>query len=279
MKNIFSIDIESWVHFYIDALKIKPDAITGGARRELDNHYIADATGKILDLLDEYRQKATFFVVAEIYGWQPDIIREIAKRGHEIGYHTHSHLVLQNKEILARELEKSKDFIAAFQPVGFRAPQIYLQEDAFAVLKQYGFKYSSSTYDSYQVTDINGVAEIPVAAFSFRQRNNLNQKLPKQLTAKLLLNKIPFGSGLFISLFGSKTAWFIDKINKHNQPAVLFVHPWQLYKTKEINSIRFKLKMLSRNPACLPYSATILNPIKKLFKKYQFTSFKDYYGY
>ena len=279
MKNIFSIDIESWVHFYIDSLKIKPAAITGSARRELDNSNIADAIEKILDLLDEYRQQATFFVVAEIYDWYPDVIKEIAKRGHEIGYHTHSHLVLQNKEILERELEKSKDFIAAFQPVGFRAPQIYIQNDSFAVLKQYGFKYSSSTYDSYRVMDINGVAEIPVSALSFRQRNNSSQKLPKQLTAKLLWKKIPFGSGLFIALFGSKTSYFIDKINKNNQPAVLFVHPWQLYKTREINSVPFKLKMLSRNPACLPYLATILNPVKKLFKQYQFTSFKDYYGY
>ena len=48
-------------------------------------------TPAILDLLDAYGVKATFFVIGEKAEQHPDLIREIARRGHQIGNHTWSH--------------------------------------------------------------------------------------------------------------------------------------------------------------------------------------------
>ena len=101
MKNIFSIDLESWIHFYEDSLKIKK--FNSEERKKLDKGYIKKATLDILSLLDKYNQKATFFIVAEIYDWYPEIIKNIKKQGHEIGYHTHTHLVVKNNELLENE--------------------------------------------------------------------------------------------------------------------------------------------------------------------------------
>ena len=50
-----------------------------------------DDTPRILDLLDQHGARATFFVIGERAARWPHLIREIVRRGHEIGHHTHTH--------------------------------------------------------------------------------------------------------------------------------------------------------------------------------------------
>ena len=274
MKNIFSIDLESWIHFYEDSLKIKK--FNSEERKKLDKGYIKKATLDILSLLDKYNQKATFFIVAEIYDWYPEIIKNIKKQGHEIGYHTHTHLVVKNNELLEKELLLSKRFLKDFKPKGFRAPLIYLREDAMKVLEKHGFTYSSSSYDEYIIFRYGKISEIPVSAIALRKQK-FSQLLPKPLTFKLLLNKFPIGGGLSISLIGSRTSRFIRKLNDESKPAILFIHPWQLYQTRNITSLKYKLNLFMKNPLCLPYTRNIYNDIEKLFKAHEFTSFYEYF--
>ena len=56
-----------------------------------DCAYGADYTLKILDILDEYDVKCTFFVVEFWAKKYPEILKEISLRGHEIGTHSSSH--------------------------------------------------------------------------------------------------------------------------------------------------------------------------------------------
>jgi len=48
-------------------------------------------TQPLLDLLDRYQARATFFLVADRAAAQPGLVREIARRGHGIGNHSRSH--------------------------------------------------------------------------------------------------------------------------------------------------------------------------------------------
>ena len=48
-------------------------------------------TPKILEILEEYGIKATFFVVGVNAENYPDTIEKVIKAGHEIGNHTYSH--------------------------------------------------------------------------------------------------------------------------------------------------------------------------------------------
>ncbi|HEY0505260.1 MAG TPA: polysaccharide deacetylase family protein [Lysobacter sp.] len=50
-----------------------------------------DDTPAMLDLLDAHRAHATFFVVGARAAARPDLVREIVRRGHTIGNHSHSH--------------------------------------------------------------------------------------------------------------------------------------------------------------------------------------------
>ena len=57
-----------------------------------DDGPVPEVTPLVLDLLDEYNLKATFFCVGENVEKYPDIYKEILKRGHKTGNHTHNHL-------------------------------------------------------------------------------------------------------------------------------------------------------------------------------------------
>jgi peptidoglycan/xylan/chitin deacetylase (PgdA/CDA1 family) len=48
-------------------------------------------TAAVLDVLDEFRARATFFLVSDRASQRPDLVAAIRQRGHEIGNHTASH--------------------------------------------------------------------------------------------------------------------------------------------------------------------------------------------
>ena len=56
-----------------------------------DASWGADKTIPILDILDQYGVKTTFFLVGGWVDKYPDMVKEIFARGHEIGNHSNTH--------------------------------------------------------------------------------------------------------------------------------------------------------------------------------------------
>ena len=56
----------------------------------------ASHTFEILDLLDQYNAKATFFVIGLYAVSNPEVSREIVARGHEIASHSYEHLEMRD---------------------------------------------------------------------------------------------------------------------------------------------------------------------------------------
>ncbi len=85
-------------------------------------------TMEILDILDRFGVKATFFIIGENAEYYPDIVAEEALRGHELANHSYSHAklsVLTEAEIRA-EIERADAAIknaAGVTPVLFRPPE------------------------------------------------------------------------------------------------------------------------------------------------------------
>ncbi len=278
MKNALSVDLESWVHCFRDTLKLEAFAADPAERKALDRGYLPEATRRILDLLGDHGQTATFFVAGEIYDWYPDLVEEIARRGHEIGYHTHHHTPLSRPGILEQELIRSRRFLEDFRPIGFRAPMIYIREDDMAVLERWSFRYSSSTYDRRDVFRSRGIDEIPVSTFGILGPARDPDRLPKHLTPRMLLREFPFGGAIVFPVLGAWTSRFIDARNRQGRSSSLYVHPWQLFRTPEIASLRFKARLLLRNPLCLPYAKSALGAFRHLLVHHEFTSFEKLYG-
>ena len=57
-----------------------------------DDGPIPEITPWVLDLLDHYGIKATFFMVGENAGRHPELLAEVRRRGHSVGNHTFHHL-------------------------------------------------------------------------------------------------------------------------------------------------------------------------------------------
>ena len=57
-----------------------------------DDGPIPEVTPKVLDILDRYGVKATFFMVGENIDKHPDVFERVVKAGHAIGNHTYNHL-------------------------------------------------------------------------------------------------------------------------------------------------------------------------------------------
>ena len=84
-------------------------------------------TDQILDILDKYGVKATFFVVGENAERYPETVKRIIASGHEIGNHTWSHKGMKNlsKEQIKEEITKTQNFLKEsfnYSPVLFRPP-------------------------------------------------------------------------------------------------------------------------------------------------------------
>ncbi|QUH24465.1 polysaccharide deacetylase family protein [Serpentinicella alkaliphila] len=84
-------------------------------------------TNDILDTLDKYNVKSTFFLVGFWVDKYPDMVQKIHEKGHEIGNHssTHPHMSKLSKEQIITELKTTNDKIEAitgYHPIVFRPP-------------------------------------------------------------------------------------------------------------------------------------------------------------
>jgi peptidoglycan/xylan/chitin deacetylase (PgdA/CDA1 family) len=76
-----------------------------------DDGPVPEVTPLVLNLLDEYNLKATFFCVGENVEKYPDIYNDILKRGHKTGNHTHNHLsgiTVSTEDYVANVLKASQ---------------------------------------------------------------------------------------------------------------------------------------------------------------------------
>ncbi|MGN8841545.1 polysaccharide deacetylase family protein [Niallia sp. HCP3S3_B10] len=68
---------------------------------------------EILALLDTYDAKATFFLIGNEIEKSPELAREIAKNGHQLGNHTYSHerMIFKSYSFIKKEIEDTNKLI------------------------------------------------------------------------------------------------------------------------------------------------------------------------
>lgn len=111
-------------------------------------------TPLLLDLLDEYEAKATFFVIGEKAEQYPDLIKQIHERGHELGNHTYTHPQFSfwraGPWLTQKEIEQCQKAISP-KPICFRAPVGHANFFVSPVVRTLGMKligWTSRGYDT-----------------------------------------------------------------------------------------------------------------------------------
>ena len=105
MNNVFTIDVEDWYHtmdfnFPQEDWDKYEDRVEVGLRL-------------IMEVLERHNVKATFFVLGCVAKKHPDLIKEIASLGHEIGSHGTNHRMVtaQSREEFRADVAMSKQIL------------------------------------------------------------------------------------------------------------------------------------------------------------------------
>jgi peptidoglycan-N-acetylglucosamine deacetylase len=131
---------------------------------------------RILDLLERYDVRATFFCPGYTAERYPDLLRRVRDAGHEIAHHGYLHEAMagmsrdQESAVLDRGLE-ALDRVAGVRPVGYRAPMWETTYQTAELLLDRGFLYDSSLMDCdlpYELAErpgggVRSIVEIPVS--------------------------------------------------------------------------------------------------------------------
>jgi len=265
--NAFTVDLEDWYQ----GLEIDSSAWQGFESR------LEQSTKTLLNLLEQHQVKATFFVLGRVAEQHPDLIKQIASAGHEIGCHGYSHQFLYklSPAELRAELKKSKDLLAELsnqEVVSFRAPFFSVTKNslwALQILKEEGFRYDSSIFPVHNYR--YGLPSAPRTPFQISLNDNNTLKEYPISTIKMLKLNFPFSGGAYFRLF----PWWLTrkciyKLNQQNIPVIFYIHPWEL----DPDHPRVKLpKRIS-----LTHYARLSSTYKKLvklLKHFKFTTLKE----
>jgi len=121
---------------------VEPDWAVGGAAA------VQEALPRLLELLERYQARATFFVVADLLKECGELLRRAVPK-HEVASHGLSHRLLDRLSAheVRRELGESRARLSgelAADVVGFRAPFLRVPPGWFELLAEAGYRYDSS---------------------------------------------------------------------------------------------------------------------------------------
>lgn len=154
-----TVDIEDWYHL---------PPITGAPSSKFKDvpsffntwngryDYLSGPTYKVLEILNEFNIKATFFIVADVVEHYPGLVEKIVNNGHEIACHGLHHACkinpktkepLMSKDEFRQRTLQAKEIlekVSGQEVIGYRAPNAYIAGWMLDILEDIGFKYDSS---------------------------------------------------------------------------------------------------------------------------------------
>ena len=105
-----------------------------------DDGPVPEVTPWVLDLLDTYNIKATFFCVGDNVRKHPDIYQMTLERGHRVGNHTYNHIqgIGSWSKNYLKNVEKAAEWIESdlFRPPHghMRRPQLYQLKKIYKII-------------------------------------------------------------------------------------------------------------------------------------------------
>ncbi|MCA1992513.1 MAG: polysaccharide deacetylase family protein [Coleofasciculus sp. S288] len=239
VENVLSIDVEDWFHI-LDV----SSAPSLQAWIELESRVVSN-TLFVLDLLSKYKTKGTFFVLGWVAKHFPDLVREIERRGHEIGTHGYGHELVYTltPEQFRRDVGCSLEHLSrctSRQILGYRAPGFSITPAsswALDVLVELGLRYDSSIFPMKR--NHGGFLEFSQeAGWITTPKGNRILEVPVT-PINLIGNKkiYMFGGGYFRLAPLSMITAGIKQLNIQNKYAMVYLHP------REFDANHPKLKM------------------------------------
>jgi polysaccharide deacetylase family protein (PEP-CTERM system associated) len=222
--NALSIDVEDY--YMVSAFEASVHREEWG---KLESR-VEKNTLRILDLLDETGTRGTFFVVGWIADNIPGLVKEIHRRGHEVGCHGYYHQLVydlspEEFRLDLRRTKKAIEATGAGPVIGFRAPSFSVVDSnlwALDILRKEGFKYDASIFPAEHARGgisnaaryphfIHGLAEFPMS------------------TVRIFGKPLAFSGGGYFRLFPYRFIKFgMNQSVKAGNPTIVYLHPWEI---------------------------------------------------
>lgn len=226
-----TFDVEDW--FQLESFRSTFPIITWDKQ---DLTRIEKNTEILLNLLDEFDIKATFFVLGWIAERKPKLINEILKRGHEIASHGYSHICNSqlSKKSISDEIYRSKVVLENISGkiFGYRAPTFSISDTVMDILVEAGFIYDSSL-NNFILNKKYGKLNGHTGAKPFKHPTGILE-FPLAVLSIGGLNLPISGGGYFrispLSLFTGLVSRFFMTESTY----IFYIHPWEVDKNPPI---------------------------------------------
>lgn len=272
MKNILTFDIEDWYHSNLLNVKM--------SQWESCENRVEKKTKEILALLDETDDQATFYVLGYVAEKYPHLVKEIHEKGHEIASHGYAHQFVyhQAPNEFRDDIKKSLDIlenIIGQKIVSYRAPSWSINGEAdwaLEILCSKGIKYDSSMFPFKTYMYGNSKLEKFINIIKLSKLEKIVEIPPSVLEYGGI--RLPFSGGFYFRALPASVINFgIKQFNKLQNPAVLYLHPW------DIDNDQPKAKATIRNNFVQRFNTkSAKKKLRIILEKNSFTSIKDFFA-
>jgi len=240
---------------------------------------VAHGTRRTLDLLDAHGVRATFFVLGWVAEQMPELVREVAARGHEVaskGFY-HRNITAMSPEEFADDLARAREAIeraAGRRVLGYRVAGDWLDAAdlwVLDVLATEGYRYDSSIAPTVGRE----------TAEPWRRMAHVHREAPAPLwefpvsAMRVFGRELPLGGNYLRQL----PSWLVRRgasqwLTETDAPLVLYFHTWELDPDQpRISAARAAQRLRHyRNLAKMP------ERLEWFLRTMLFTSVADYLG-
>lgn len=237
---VLSVDLDDWYHarWATGSPGARwPDPATACREAGWPADGLRKPTQAILELFERHGVIATFFVLGEVAGHEPELVREIAGRGHEIACHGLHHLDadLLGPERFSDELAAAKKTLEALssqQVIGYRAPNLLVRDWMIPPLREQGFRYDASVCTARSLLGKDyGHEHVAVNPYRFQQRFSQPDpegdliEIPVPVFPAL---RLPAATGIMTRVLGK--TWTLAALRHalRTGDAQYYFHPYEL---------------------------------------------------
>jgi polysaccharide deacetylase family protein (PEP-CTERM system associated) len=221
----FTVDVEDWYQSCVDYDAPITDRVVDNCRR-------------ILEVLDEFGVKGTFFVQGRVAETFPGLVQQLVAEGHEIQSHGYSHrpLYAMDRQALREELLRSHETVeqaAGTAVSAFRAQDFSITAESLwvlDVLAEVGFSIDSSIFPMR--TGRYGIAGWPLGPHYVDVANGSRLlEVPVAVWGRGRW-RLPVGGGGYFRVAPAKLLEHTLISIARRRPAIVYCHPYEFNATE-----------------------------------------------
>ncbi len=250
--NILTFDVEEW---YLE--KILHEG------RAFRYQQFDETLTKVLDELDRLGLKATCFCLGKLATDFPQVVREIARRGHEVGCHSNEHVWLNRmtEEQLRQdttEALKALEDVTGQKVVSYRAPAFSITAEnkwAVNVLADCGIENDATIFPTNR--DLGGYKGFPQDTPCIISHEGATLKEYPICLTSVMGRQIAYSGGGYFRLL---PLWMVNRAIRHRDYNICYFH------LSDLINYRFELKSREEYEAYFKEPGTLKNRVMRYVK-------------